>query len=363
MTPPDYPLLGPVFVEVIVPFRNEATNLPRLLKSLRQLDYPTGQYRVTLVDDHSEDAGPDWLADHGIDPQPSAPAHRAPSEFQLYRLADYPEELNARAHKKSALALAIRRSSADLIVTTDADCVLHPNTLHKLVSAYRAGNQVLLGSVRTARARSYSEGFQALDIAAFQWLTEVTSEWGRPALANGACFAFDRGLFNEVGGYAGVDHLPSGDDVLLLHKFNQLEPRPRTAYVLPIKAGALVTTEPVPGWRAVWRQRLRWAGKAGNYANPLLSVAQAGMYLLCLAILGGLVASIFIPQLLLPMLIVWGVKAIIDGVLLARMTRRLGQGRAMWWYLPVQLIYPAYIVAVGTAALLGIKAGWKGRVG
>ena len=361
MTLPDYPLLGPVFIEVIIPFRNEAANLPRLFDSLCALTYPAAHLQITFVDDHSTDGGADWLRDVAVDVQPFPPALRAQPVFQLYRLADYPEEINPRAYKKSALALAIRRSAADLIVTTDADCTWRPDTLQWLADGYRRGNRVLLGSVRIDRYGSFNEAFQALDVAAFQWLTRVTAGWGRPALANGACFAFDRQLFVEVGGYAGVDHLPSGDDVLLLHKFNQHQPPPPANYVLPPEPGALVATQAVPSWAATWRQRLRWAGKAGNYANPLLTAAQAGMYLLCLGVLAGLVTSLFLPALLLPTLAVWAVKTLIEGTILLRMTRQLGQGNVMWWYLPVQLIYPVYIVAIGTAALLGVGVKWKGR--
>src|SRR5690606_19685218 len=40
---------------VIVPFRNEAENLPALLKSIQDLKYPTDLFEVILVDDDSND--------------------------------------------------------------------------------------------------------------------------------------------------------------------------------------------------------------------------------------------------------------------------------------------------------------------
>jgi len=79
----------------------------------------------------------------------------------------------------------------------------------------------VLGPVLIAPADGFCNAFQALDLAAYQFLTAATAHQGRPALANGANFAFHRELFEAVGGYQGVDHLPSGDDVLLLHKFYQ----------------------------------------------------------------------------------------------------------------------------------------------
>src|SRR5690606_27201900 len=40
---------------VIVPFRNEAENLPTLLKSIQDLKYPINLFEVILVDDESND--------------------------------------------------------------------------------------------------------------------------------------------------------------------------------------------------------------------------------------------------------------------------------------------------------------------
>jgi len=40
---------------IVIPFRNEAENLPELLKSLSNLEYPKDLFEVILVDDDSED--------------------------------------------------------------------------------------------------------------------------------------------------------------------------------------------------------------------------------------------------------------------------------------------------------------------
>src|SRR6476620_10975048 len=40
---------------IVVPFRNEAKNLPALLESLSNLKYPTTHFEVILVDDESTD--------------------------------------------------------------------------------------------------------------------------------------------------------------------------------------------------------------------------------------------------------------------------------------------------------------------
>jgi len=293
-------------VAVLVPFRNEAKNLPTITASLLAQDY-TGEAELIFIDDHSDDGGADLLS----------------TKVTVLNLADHLCGQPTVAHKKAALAYAIASTKAEVIITTDADCTWPEDRVSRIVAEFTAGADVVLGPVLIAPYTGFCNAFQALDMAAYQFLTAATATLSRPVLANGANFAFRRALFEEVGGYAGVDHLPSGDDVLLLHKFwrergsngrfeEQASPPPKCVYA----AEASVSTKPVPGWRALWRQRLRWAGKAGEYTNPGLQFAQALAFGLSLAIVMAL------------------------------------------------LSYPLHLrprLLVGTATLLGFKSEWKGR--
>src|SRR6187402_2402210 len=43
------------FFAIVVPFRNESANLPVLLESIKNLNYPLELFEIILVDDFSED--------------------------------------------------------------------------------------------------------------------------------------------------------------------------------------------------------------------------------------------------------------------------------------------------------------------
>ena len=43
------------YFSIVVPFRNEAKNLPDLLDSFKRLNYPVDLFEIILVDDFSED--------------------------------------------------------------------------------------------------------------------------------------------------------------------------------------------------------------------------------------------------------------------------------------------------------------------
>jgi hypothetical protein len=334
-------------VAVLVPFRNEAANLQRIAASLLAQDY-AGPTELIFIDDHSEDGGLSLL----------------PPEVSVLRLADYLAGRASPAHKKAALTYAISQTRADIIITTDADCAWPVGGLRLLIDRFQAGADVVLGPVVIDPANGFCSAFQALDLAAYQFLTAASAWRKNPVLANGANFGFRRALFASVGGYEGVDHLPSGDDVLLLHKFKA---RPQVqgegevqAINFAYAAGAAVTTRPVAGWRALWNQRLRWAGKAGAYTDKGLQLAQGLAFGLSLAIV---LAFILLPLHQRPRLLImlWSGKALVDYLCLRPVMQHFGQGRTMNWYPVAALLYPFFLVAVGTAALLGFNTPWKGR--
>ena len=327
---------------VVVPFRNEALRLPALVADLLAQDYPADRFEILLIDDHSTDA----------------PVLPGGGGARVLRLQDYPELAATGAHKKAALTLGITQTRAEVIITTDADCRWPARGLRNLAARFADGADVVLGPVFIAPVADLCDALQALDLAGYQLFTAAAVAAGTPALANGAHFAFRRSAFLSVDGYRGVDHLPSGDDVLLLHKF-AADHRLRITYAAD--PAGLVTTAPVRGWRAFWQQRLRWAGKAGNYASRALTVAQVLAFFTSGGILGGLAGGIFFPQLFAGAVVAWGIKACIDALLLTSVCRHYGRGQVMRWFLPVQLVYPFYLVGVGTAALLGFRAEWKGR--
>ncbi|MFT7120453.1 MAG: cellulose synthase/poly-beta-1,6-N-acetylglucosamine synthase-like glycosyltransferase [Neolewinella sp.] len=338
-------------IAVLIPFRNEAKNLPSLLKGIQQFDYPKAAFY--FIDDHSTDGGAAIVGENAgaKDVEGQGP------NIQLLSLSDHLNGRVVMAHKKTALTYAISQSTADIILTIDADCQLPPTLLRDIAAAFAAGNDVVLGPVLiTSDDNDFLSGFQALDLAGYQLYTAACVAAGDPTLANGACFAFRRDLFTEVGGYTGVDHLPSGDDVLLLHKLvNHGNVR------FGWHQGPAVKTRSVGSWPGLWRQRLRWAGKAGNYVSPNLQFGQALAFLTALGILVALVWGTFDHIFLMAGFIAWVLKAIIDYVLLSDISRHYGEKKWLRWYPFTQLLYPFYLVAIGTAALLGVKTSWKGR--
>ena len=110
-------------VTVLVAARNEELNLPRCLESLSQLDYPVEKLHVMVLNDRSNDAT-------GII------AHDFTKRFPFIRVLDISEDLSGLRGKMNALAQGINHSSGDIIMITDADCIVSRDWVRETVQYF-----------------------------------------------------------------------------------------------------------------------------------------------------------------------------------------------------------------------------------
>ena len=200
-----------VQISVIIPFRNEEKNLLPLLGDLIRQNYPPALFEIIFADDHSDDNGPALLK-------------RKLAEPGHHRISLLKAEGTG---KKAALSAGIARAAGELIVTHDADCRLPADMLQNFANNYaQTGASLIAAPVVYQNPRKLSEHFFQIEFASAVGLSALLFAAGRPLMCNGAGLAFTKKAFDEVGGYAGNAHIPSGDDHFLLQKINRTFPRP-----------------------------------------------------------------------------------------------------------------------------------------
>lgn len=329
---------------IVVPFRNEAKNLPALLESIKNQNYPIAQFEIILVDDFSEDDGEKvvyrWRMENG--------------EFHVTLLE------NVRVSgspKKDAIARAIPIAAYDWIITTDADCVL-PTTWLSTYDALitQTDAKMVAGPIVYPKKFSLLNHFERADLLSLQGATIGSFGQKNAFMCNGANFAYTKKFFNELGGFSGSGKWPGGDDVFLLQK--AVDKNPKAVHYLK-SDDAIVTTQTAKKFSELFHQRVRWAAKTRSYQSIYAES-------LALAVLLGN-ATVLLLFVLSAMgklrwefpLVAFAVKFLIDWILMMQ-ARKFLYKKAFCFPIVSAVFYPIFSLIVGVYSLVG-KYRWKGR--
>ena len=322
---------------IIVPFRNEEDNLPKLLNSFTNLNYPTDLFEVILVDDSSKE------------------------KFQVlgfrFQVSVIDNIRISNSPKKDAISTAMQHVKTNWIITTDADCIVPANWLLTFDN-YIQVNQVsmLAGAVSYECENSFLHHFQQLDLTSLQGATIGSFGLNKAFMCNGANFAYTKSLFEKLNGFDGNNKIASGDDVFLLQK--AVEKFPKEVHYLKAEE-AIVITKPTENWKSLFYQRVRWAAKTSSYKSSF------GKSLGLIVFFGNLSFVIGFFFLLFgiwsyPIFVLFAFfKFIIDFVLLYITNQFLTKTRIKSLFLS-SLLYPFFSSAVALYSLFG-GYEWKGR--
>jgi glycosyltransferase involved in cell wall biosynthesis len=306
----DFNSLAPINkFTIVVPFRNEADNLPLLLDSILK-------FKVSILNNIRVSSSP----------------------------------------KKDAIVSAMQFVKSDWIITTDADCVVPENWLLTLDN-YIQNHEVsmIAGAVTYDCSNSFLRQFQQLDLASLQGATIGSFGIGKGFMCNGANLAYTKLLFEELNGFNGNDKIASGDDVFLLQK--AMARFPDNVHYVKSKNN-IITTKPLDEWKSLFHQRVRWASKTTSYQSSF------GKFLGVVVLMGNfcwIIAVGFCIFGLMPIefaIILSLLKFSVDAVLLFKTNTFLRQKNR--YFILSSLFYPFFSVCVAFYSLFG-KYEWKGR--
>ena len=329
---------------IIVPFRNEAKNLPKFLQSISNLNYPSELFEIILVDDFSKDNSErvyiKWRMENGS---------IETTLLENLRLSNSP--------KKDAISRAVPIIKHEWIITTDADCVVNKNwllTLDNYIQKNKA--EMLVGAVVYRTKNNWFHHFQQLDFLSLQGTTIGSFGIGKPFMCNGANFAYTKKLYMNIGGFGGITNTASGDDVMLLQK--ALQTNSDKIHYIKNKE-VIVTTKPENDLFKLFMQRVRWASKTTSYKNAYakyLAVVVLLMNVFLVVSCGLWVVGLLNWQIILG---VFALKYAVDYLLLLKSHAYLRKGKLT---LPLMssLVYPIFCSCVGIYSLFG-SFTWKGR--
>ncbi|HRX77219.1 MAG TPA: glycosyltransferase, partial [Candidatus Cloacimonadota bacterium] len=185
-------------VSVVVVARNEAPNLHRLMSCLLSQDYPKELYEIVFADDDSEDETQSIIAQY----------------IEAGHNVKYIKSLGRKqviSPKKLALSKAIESTDGEIILTTDADCIVPFTWISSMVSCFADDVSMVAGYSRTliplwSRA-SILQKYEHLDFALTYMVLGGGYTLGKSWACIGQNLAYRKSAFEDVGGFSKISHL------------------------------------------------------------------------------------------------------------------------------------------------------------
>ncbi len=333
-----HPLLHTITVSVIVPVRNEAHQVAKLLDSLAQQTHP--KFEVIVIDDHSTDSTRQVVESHPLPCKKVA----LPNHLQ---------------GKKQAITHGIVQANGNFILTTDADCTVDKQWISSMLNVYLSTQAALVsGPVRMIYNHQLFQKAQALEFAALIGVGGASIALGKPSMCNGANLGFSRNTFFEVNGYEGSLHIPSGDDMFLLEKMKQRFGPASIHFAKTTEA--IVSTPAIASFGAFYQQRKRWASKWKAYQSKMQSFIAIMIFALYALWLTSAFLIWHFPEMTLHFFVLSFIKFWVEYRFMDSILRFLRIPFSIFHILGLYLIYPLYAIFFGITAQFG-SYRWKKR--
>ncbi len=319
-------------ISVVIPFRNEAENLTKLIESLnRQSRFPKHIY---FVNDHSEDDGLSLIHDLKCD----------------FSILEMPKNSFG---KKEAIRFAISNVKTDYVLTLDSDIELNNNYFDSLEKLYN--NDLLILPV-VMKGKNFVQKLFELDYALSNAMNTSISGLFRPFLASGANLLFKRSSFLKYDSFENHRTIASGDDLFLLNDFR----KNNCSIELVSEMSFSVSTATPLTVKDFISQRLRWIGKGNKVGDQLSN----GLALIAAMIHVGFSILMFfqiVHHKLIELILFVCFKMMLELIVYYPYFNKIKRLKT-WAMLPLSsFIYPIYIVIL-MVLLPVLKPKWKNRL-
>ena len=328
-------------VSILVAARNEENNLGACLESLVAVDYPKELLQILVIDDSSSDRTLEI-------------ARRFEARYPYARAIHLTRQVAGLSGKASAICQALDESTGEIILVTDADCVVPRTWVEAYVSYYTPEVGIVGGFTVLDRRGDRTPLFgkvQSLDWVYLLTVGAGAAGLGKPVSVLGNNFSFRRDAYDAVGGYRNLGFSIIEDFSLMQAVVRRTDWR----VCFPLDRGTAVYSKPMATFAEFHQQRKRWAAggkEVSLFAKSLMAVA-------------------FLTHLLLPLgLAVPGLRSLagvgilavlaVDALLLWPSTHVLQRRDLLRYLVPFELFYFFYTTFFAPVVIFPTSVQWKG---
>ena len=328
-------------VDVVIAVRNEAQVILNLLEKLVSQNYSKRNFRVVVVDDHSTDN-----------------SFQIVSEF----LSHHPEINSVILHadgegKKSAIAQAIKISSADLILTADGDCIVSGGWIKSMAEPF-SNNEIsfVAGPVVLSGGNGVFSLLQKMEMIGLTGIAGASILNRKAMMCNGANLCYRKRAYDAVQGYLGSS-FASGDDTQLMRKMHSENPAQLT---FTKSKNSIVISHSLSNLKSFWQQRRRWATKIPFTLSFFTVCIAVVSWLVHAGLFFEMILLCFYPKIVPIFLSTFIIKLIAELVFLKKVGSDLNQSIFPIAIIFIQPLYWLYITLIGLAVPFS-SYEWKGR--
>ncbi len=231
------------FVSVIVPSRNEENNIETCIHSLMQTNYPHDRFEIVAVNDRSTDTTGEILNR----------LSKVYTNLKIVEISESTANPNLKG-KAGALHRGINESKGEIVMMTDADCVV-PKTWIRSISAYFSDDKVgLVAAFTMVKHESEFDKIQAIEWIYMHTMASAGVALGKPLGCFGNNLSIRRSVYDKIGGYEKIKFSVTEDLALIqaVHKTGD-------KIYYPCSSESSVSTLPCETFAEYISQHRRWA--------------------------------------------------------------------------------------------------------
>ncbi|MBZ0179144.1 MAG: glycosyltransferase [Melioribacteraceae bacterium] len=323
-------------ITVIVAARNEEQNIFNCIESLSNLEYPENKIEIIIVDDDSTDRTGEIVKEFITDKP----------RFKIVRPT---RQIGKVKGKARAIANGIEESSGEIILTTDADCIVNPKWAKTLASYYKEDVAMVCGYTDQLTDNAFY-GMQSMDFIYLLAVAGGAMNLGKPLSCIGNNMSYRKSVYYEIGGYEKIPFSVTEDFQVLMtmHKLKKYK------IIYPLDEGGLVTSKPCPDVKSIFWQKKRWG--VGGLDSDLVGFA--------------VMASAFVAHLCILLtpffysmnaLYLAGFKFVVDLFFLVPLYNKLKLKFSLKHFFAFELYFIVYVIGLPIVLLFSRKIVWKER--
>lgn len=335
-------------VAVIIAMRNEADRIVDCLQALKDQTYPEHLYKVYIADDRSDDSSAQIVSAF----------IQNDNRFKLVTINE--DKFNLRG-KINVLAQILDQIETDIVLITDADCIVPPKWIGTFVDYFEddtgmvGGLTMLTPLPFTKIAQTGLNIFkkiQALDWILLQTIAAASSNAKLPITILGNNFGFRIQAYKSVGTFKELGFTVTEDYALM----RAIEKTKQWKIKYTQNVDNTIYSHPQSNIFQFYRQRKRWiiGGK---------SMRGWGYFITGLSVLAHLIMVFCFVFLQWKISAALGIGLIIgsDYFIINRQLKRLSIIGLNKYFIPFELFYTVYLIFFGMTFPLMKRVRWKER--